>query len=712
MSFTWVPFYREVAERVLEYEDRQSDLVAILCEMKAAGLPTISFVEELPNNVVLPFAEIDPFTFMSIFSSADIEDSKKKCLWLKNQWKFQSTTIEDFNGRVSAEAHNPEFCDLGEEDWELESNRSLWQLARQAFTGNIENIDAEIFNHCINDCSSSIEKITTGLSWINPAEFLSAISFVSSFVNSQKGSSKAEESDISSLSGYRNFLENARRVNLDFVALSHDARLAKFGRKINVEIPFETPKGKAQIHQMTQPTKYPLNQILYGPPGTGKTYSTIQRAVEIIDDKILPHKEAKKRFDELRKNGQIEFVTFHQSFSYEEFIEGLRPILDGDGTARYEIRYGVLKTLALRATGMSLEKKAVNRSTFESVWAQLAEKTEEANWKMNGISKEGQYEVEINGKKINAINLSGEKNISYQLNRSLIEKAWQGLLDRSEEEVRSKQVYEIIQVGTHPAVVAAFVRELKRIEKEKPSQISSTSLEKSSEAAQSFLNNSQDYRANFVNAPRYVLIVDEINRGNISKILGELITLLELDKRIGADNELRVQLPVSGEHFALPPNLYLLGTMNTADKSLALLDIALRRRFDFIEMPPQSKLFPDFARDVLIQLNLRLEAALDREHRIGHAYFIGCNKTEFNDIFRNKIIPLLQEFFYNDWETLRAVLGESGDKNGAFVVKLKAPDGMKVKTKWRWWFDVDGVEDFDFLAALRDNYKVNADDES
>lgn len=318
MSFTWVPFYREVAARVLEYEDRQDELLAILCEIKAVGLPTISFVEKLPNNVVLPFAEIDPFTFISIFSSADIEDSKKKCLWLKDKWKLQSPDVEDFEGRVSAEAHNPGFWALDEdEDWELESNRSLWQLASQAFAGDIDAIDAELFSHCINRCSIDIQKITTGLSWINPAKFLSSTSFVISFVKSQKSSFNVEDSEVSSLSDYHKFLESARRVNLNFVSLSHEARLAKFGAKNDIEVQDE----KAQVHQMVTPTDFPLNQILYGPPGTGKTYSTIERAVEIIDGVAArSHGEAKTRFDELRANSQIEFVTFHQSFSYEEFI--------------------------------------------------------------------------------------------------------------------------------------------------------------------------------------------------------------------------------------------------------------------------------------------------------------------------------------------------------------------------------------------------------
>ena len=286
--------------------------------------------------------------------------------------------------------------------------------------------------------------------------------------------------------------------------------------------------------------EYPKNQILYGPPGTGKTFNTITYAVAIIENKTIEEVSAEnrdevlKRYNGYRDKGLIEFCTFHQSFGYEEFIEGIKPVIE-NGNVLYKVQDGIFKAFCKQEDSVVLQNR--------------------------------------------------------------------------------------------------------------------------------------------------VFIIDEINRGNISKIFGELITLIEDSKRIGVDEEMRTRLPYSGEKFGVPNNVYLLGTMNTADRSIALIDTALRRRFKFVEMQPDVELVDvEVAgvkiKDMLEMINRRIEVLYDREHTIGHSFFMGLNNkstiADLAEVFDYNVIPLLKEYFYDDYERIAAVLGDNLIENNEatnFIIK-------------------------------------------
>lgn len=296
------------------------------------------------------------------------------------------------------------------------------------------------------------------------------------------------------------------------------------------------------VDKLVDSLKKSKNQILYGPPGTGKTYHTIDKALEILgyegpDDRAEKLK-AFKRYRDVEH--RIVFTTFHQSMSYEDFVEGIKPVMTSasEESVGYRIEDGIFKKIALKAA--KAKKTAADSGN------------------------------------------SGDIN--------------------------------------------------------------------------------------------YVLIIDEINRGNIANIFGELITLIEDSKRAGENEAISVKLPYSKETFSVPNNLYIIGTMNTADRSVEALDSALRRRFVFEEMMPCPDLLKDVKvknldislKDLLETINGRIEILKDREHQIGHSYFMGFVKGEACEIeaekllpvFKNNIIPLLQEYFYGDYEKILLVLGD------------------------------------------------------
>ena len=380
-------------------------------------------------------------------------------------------------------------------------------------------------------------------------------------------------------------------------------------------------------------TKAPLNQILYGPPGTGKTYRTIEKSVEMIDPEWVNsldrqniqarRDKIKRRYDDYVTSGQIAFTTFHQSFSYEDFVEGLKADSE-DGQLNYFVEDGIFKSICRRAASSG------HSGDLDSAIEELKTKCSEEPLRLDTATGKAFTVTYRGGKTFRCLpDASAEKRD----------------LPANVQHVRK------VALGETPdnLYCASYVR---AIAKYVTSQISPGNASEGEAQAK---------------AP-HVLIIDEINRGNISRIFGELITLLEPSKRNGETEQLSVTLPYSKDDFSIPNNLYVIGTMNTADSSLAKLDIALRRRFSFEACPPQPDLLAECVVDgihigrLLDTINKRIEILFDRDHCIGHSYFMTLNEYsdvhDLAEIFSNCILPLLEEYFFDDWEMIHRVLGD------------------------------------------------------
>lgn len=564
-----------------------------------------------------------------------------------------------------------------------------------------------------------------------------------------------------------------------------------------------------------------LNQILYGPPGTGKTFAVIELALEILEPAYLEANRSnraalKRRFDELSSDGEVRFVTFHQSFSYEDFVEGLRADHDADGQIRYAVEDGIFKILCDTAAAkvtrqaaapVSIEGRRIWKMSLGNTQASDAyiydeciennyillgyggdtdfggcksrEEVFERSKKAGSPDEQGSYAItavtnfllkmkkgdlvvvsdgntkfravaEVTGDyrhiarepqgdgddkygqcrdvkwlRVYSPSLPYDQLMRNQFSQMTLYELKSHSIDRTklagllssdsspvstgatatptfqvgdtfgsgyEVVYASNDVVELIKPNKKRLPIGmSLIRDLadcvragkltvanirqKEVFEKMPGSllepylvngyenILSTLVERylASPSRSSIPSTSPDSR------PK-VLIIDEINRGNVSKIFGELITLIEPSKRKGADEALEVILPYSKSRFSVPANVHIIGTMNTSDRSLTSLDIALRRRFHFREMLPRPELLSAIELQglnigqMLSVMNERIEVLLDRDHRLGHAYFLPLVEDRsvelLSSIFRQQIIPLLQEYFFDDWERIQMVLND------------------------------------------------------
>ena len=550
-KYEWIEFYRKtVFPHILGYEEKQTELANDLKKFKEEVSHNFRPDKILGENGLIiddpnHHTEIDPFTVLALINVGTIEKRKK----LHELLLGKSLNL-DLKGIAESDAQSVWFYPYkANEKNKIIVERSvkiipnLWNLFKDVVEIQNEDIDSikDQVLGILPNASIGINKLSTGLSRCRPdlffplnsigTKFLNkyGINYTDISVNNVEKASKVWTDYCTAITEIKNRFENKELYELYYQAVCEvESERCKNGKDKNKSDENESSELDENINNLD----FPLNQILYGPAGTGKTYVTISKALQIVvpewwsEDLERSRSTIVEQYKVLVDEGKISFVTFHQSYGYEDFIEGIK-VKRVEGQLNYDVESGVFKNICERA-------------------------------------------------------------------------------------------------------------------KNNPNE-------------------------------NYVLIIDEINRGNVSKIFGELITLIEESKREGKSEELEgleVTLPYSNEPFSVPNNLYIIGTMNSSDRSLTSVDIALRRRFEFIEMMPKPDVLSGIdiegvsVQAILETMNKRIKVLLDRDHCIGHAYFTSLIEEPSLELLMKKkkkrIIPLLQEYFFDDWNKINLVLGENG----------------------------------------------------
>ena len=721
-QFTWIPAFKAISDWLVDFEDKQEDLVDVLIEIGVNN----GLQDQLIKNEKSKVKVMDPFSFFSLIMKYGETRSLETLTKLLTKIELKSLIPTDLNGLPRS---NPQKVWMFPYGYirKPEYVSMLWAIFHQA---RAHSVDGDLFDSAMEIPGTAFTKLTQNLFYVDPSNYLPIDSQTRPWLTSKNIDIPKE--------GWHNYQETMAQVtsktNSTFYEISYEAWLSNKNKAKTTNI----VSSKTADYEVDNEYIQPLNRILYGPPGTGKTYWTTELAVEcvapewyqalVLNDPANDEKRIllKQKYDELTSKGRIAFTTFHQSFAYEDFVEGIRPTVnkgpDNQSILSYDVMPGIFKSICSLAATNAKEKTGSTQAVDidgKKIWKlSLGNTLEDEGEDIFNECIENNYILLGWGEDIDFTGCENRKQVVAKFenvtNTSLSDDPYNYLATavNSFKNVIKNGDLVIISDGNHKFRAIAevtgnyeFLDLANRIgfqqsRKVKWLRVYDTSLpkEKLFEKAlsQMTLYNLKDSTINRdklkellapeqtigpLNKP-HLLIIDEINRGNISRIFGELITLLEPDKRKGGNDAREVILPYSKEKFSVPSNLYVLGTMNTADKSLAQIDFALRRRFEFIELLPQAKLLEKVkvynvsVSEILAVMNQRIEVLLDREHTIGHAYFWSLmdlqsdeeREEELANIFENRIIPLLQEYFFSDWERIGWVLNDPAkDSNDKFI---------------------------------------------
>ena len=732
-TFNWSNFYEEFATILLEYKNDRKNLISKLqnvYEEIGMKLPKIE-----SNGEIL---DIDPFTIFGLFNKGITDDNRKHILGeIAKQFNLKNKVPFSFEGIPLVNNLRSTFFNFAEERGENDIN-NLWEVFESAIRyadnptqGNKLKIEST-YNNVIKQ--KGIQwNITMGLYWIRPNTYINLDSKNREFIIKQK---ILPQQFIKEVNQFKNVPNGEQYIQLCDLLLEK-IKDGQYGYRDFKELSFIAYERNMSVDTVTQHntqnTDIAKNTILYGPPGTGKTYNTVMYAVAIIENKKLEeikkenYTEVIDRYNKYKEDGLIEFTTFHQSYGYEEFIEGIKPVIHSDEEDETDIQYEVVPGLFKKFCDIAgkpilrKEKCDIGINESPTIWKISLEGSGENSTRTECMKNEHiRIGYDEYGREITNLfkGAAGRHILNYFINDMSIGDIVMSCYDCNTVDAIGVVTGEYEWHDEYAQYkrlrkVNWIVKGIKEniIKINNGSRLSNPTVYKLRMDLSDVMEIIEKYSNNTIEVEEkkknHIFIIDEINRGNISKIFGELITLIEPTKRIGQAEGQKVKLPYSQKLFGVPNNVYLIGTMNTADRSIATIDTALRRRFNFKEMLPDSEVLDGIyvedvsVKDIFIKMNKRITVLFDREHTLGHAYFLPLKDAPtietLANIFENSIIPLLQEYFYEDYEKIRLVLGDN---------QKDTEDKQFITIEENDYNDLFGDTDYEF-DEMR-TYKINS----
>lgn len=719
-------FFGEILRVICDKYDKKK-LAVVYNEIFTA------FKDKDPKGDDVPFEEIDPFSFIASINSGKDLERKRYCRLVKDKLEISAQIPENFSNIPSFNPFRVRFIPYLYNGGSKDADK-IWTFVKSIVSGAALKKDE--FEKIIGIINIGLIRLSQILSICFPDKYYLMDKKTCRFLNF------VNEENFESFIKFQNLVkEKCPDTNPE--EFSKGVSDGTMGKLENVE---EVEKEPA--------VRFPLNQILFGPAGTGKTYNALIKAMEIIDERKYDnitdnqYRLLKQRFDVLRKSGRIEMVTFHSNYTYEEFVEGIKPNTENKELLTYSKENGIFKSIVNIAKAEKIKLASSNKIDFSTTRVFKLSLSNTANREDGdiyeycmdnnviamGYGEEVDFSCVVSKNDIKEIIENGavfkEKRFSVKAIEKfklLMRPGDIVLISNGNDNIRAiaritseyefndgtelnychfRQVKWLYRSGNIPVEKILITNKL-------PRQPIYSFFNPAKEGMADYNENiNTDYLQQLLcgslsgRPKNYVMIIDEINRGDISKIFGELTTLLDDDKRLGEENELTVKLPYTKELFGIPKNLYIIGTMSMSDRMTSPIDIALRRRFSFTELKPRLDLISQDIREALELVNKRIHALLGSDYLIGHGYFMNHNKT-FQEVWFTSIIPLIAEYCRGHWENLQKILGKSqsalekksGEKYSSFI-KRYTTDELNIKGDEGYCYGFASQEECDFDAAI------------